>query len=125
MTSCRRTSVRDPAPATIASKTSNPPTMAIAQRAARNVMTSLLIQTAFQRRGSRLLNGRERLTWQFFVAHRRIVGEHRDHRGLLDHVVALHAIVDVHVRVMGSGVVFETVHHELEAREANRVERYV
>src|SRR3954471_9338488 len=122
MTSCRRVAVRDPAPAIIASKTSNPPTIPIPHRAARSVMTSLFIQTAFQRS---LLNRGEGLSWQFFVAHRRIVGEHRDDRSLLDHVVALHALVEIHVRMMRSGVIFEAVHHELEARKADRVERYM
>jgi hypothetical protein len=46
---------------------------------------------------------------------RRVPREHRGHRALLDHVVLLHVIERVHVRVVRARVVFEPLLDELEA----------
>ena len=68
---------------------------------------------------------RQRLARQLLVAHRGVVGEDGDDGRLLHHVVALHAIETVHVRVVRARVVFEPIDHELEAGQADVVERDV
>src|SRR3954451_20703495 len=73
----------------------------------------------------RLRRPGQRLARQLLVAHRGVVGEHRGDRRLLHQVVALHAIVDVHVRVVRPRVVLEAILHELESRQADGVERRV
>ena len=63
-----------------------------------------------------------RLARQALVEHGRVVGEDRRDDGHLHDVGRGHAIVEVHVGVMGAGVVLQAVLHELEGGQAQIVE---
>src|SRR5687767_9108443 len=56
------------------------------------------------RRASAALWPRQGFARELVDAHGRVVGEHRHHRGVLDHVVALDAVHRVHVGVVGPRV---------------------
>src|SRR6185436_14712643 len=71
------------------------------------------------------LRRRKRLARQLLVAHRRFIREHGHDRRVLDHVVALNAIEEVHVRMVRARIVLQPLDQELERRDADVVERHV
>jgi hypothetical protein len=62
---------------------------------------------------------------QFLRARRRVVNEDRFDDGHLFQIGLLDAIVDIHVGVVGTGVIVHRVLNELEARQTNAVEGQV
>src|SRR5258708_5578401 len=79
---------------------------------------SLVLLLRFFRQ--RLLDG---LARQHLIAHGCVVDKTGDDYADLFQVVGLKSIIDIHVRVMSTGLVFDGILDELKSRNADGVER--
>src|SRR5579863_5975641 len=92
---------------------------------ASNLLSAALVPLIFFRLRFLQFSGQalfDRLAWEHLVAHRGVVDEARDDYGRLFQVFGLQPVVDIHIRVVGTGFVFEGILNELESRDTDRIE---